>query len=74
VIAPVSLSAFIDDANAGGSIIASADYSLDGRVTWTALAALDGAFDEIGEDVTGTAVIATPGVLEVCVRGTDGDQ
>jgi len=67
----VSLVANVDDSTTGGSNIASAEYSVGGA-PWTAMAAQDGAFDEIGEDVTGAFTApGVPGIYDLCVRGTD---
>lgn len=67
----VTLTATIDDTNTGGSNIASAEYSLDGE-GWTAMAADDGAFDSVSEDVTVTFTAPTTvGIYRLCVRGTD---
>ncbi len=68
----VTVIANVDDTTTGGSNIASADYSLDNGMSWSPMAALDGAFDEVSEDVTATSTASdTPGVYSLCVRGTD---
>ena len=68
---PAELTATVDDAGTGGSIIAAAGYVIDdaGAVP---MEAIDGAFDEAIEHV-GAVVpgFATHGVREVCVTGTD---
>ena len=67
----VAVTANVDDTTTGGSDIASAEYNLDGG-SWTAMNASDLAFDEVSEDVTASfAAPATPGVYDLCVRGTD---
>jgi hypothetical protein len=70
VNASVTVTAMLDDSTTGGSNIQSAEFSLNGG-TWTALAAADGAFDAVTEDVTGTFTVTQTGDNEVCVRGTD---
>ena len=68
-----SLSAHVDDTTTGGSAIAAAEYSIDDG-PFMALAARDGGFDAVAEDVVGTipaASLAEPGVYRVCVRGVD---
>jgi len=68
----ITLTANIDDTTTGGSNIALAEYSLDGGVTWTAMAASDGTFDEVIEDVTVTFTSSdTPDVVDLCVQGKD---
>ena len=70
---PLTLTADVDDAATGGSTIASAEYTLDGGATWTAMAAADGTFDEVAEAVTASFnAPATAGIYDLCVRGTDG--
>jgi len=67
----VTLSADIDDTDMGGSNIASAEYSLNSG-PWIGMPAEDGAFDEIGEDVTAAFTApGVPGIYDLCVRGTD---
>ena len=68
----VYLTAFVDDTTTGNSNIKSSEYSLDGGTTWIPMDAQDGAFDSPSEWVglTFTAP-GTPGVYELCVRGTD---
>jgi hypothetical protein len=68
----VALTATVDDTTTGGSNIASAEYSLDGGLTWSPMSAADGAFDEPAEDV-GASVgpFSGAGLYDVCVRGTD---
>ncbi len=68
-----SVTATIDDAATGGSALASAAYSADGG-PFTPMQAVDGAFDEVSEDVTATLATDrgwSPGTHTVCVRGTD---
>jgi hypothetical protein len=66
------LTANVDDTNTGGSVITSAEYTLDGGTTWVPMAATDGTFDEVVEDVTATAVHGlSPGLYTICIRGTD---
>jgi hypothetical protein len=68
---PVELTANVDDSTTGGSNIASADYSLDGG-PWAAMAAQDGSFDAVSEDVEATFDAPTiAGIYDLCVRGTD---
>lgn len=67
----VTVTANVDDTTTGGSLIKSAAFSLDGG-PWTPMAAADGAFDEMVENVT--ASFTGPldgGSYSVCVRGTD---
>jgi len=69
----LSLTAMVDNTGAGCSMIASAEYSLDGE-PWMGMAAQDGGFDDLGEAVV--ASVAAPleaGIYKhtLCVRGTD---
>ena len=67
----ITLSAVADDVATGGSTIASAGYQIDGGV-FVEMAALDGGFDEVTEDLTASVTaFAVAGVHEVCVRATD---
>jgi hypothetical protein len=67
----VDLTATVDDSTTGGSVIQSAEYSLDGGV-WTAMVAQDGTFDSTSEVVTASFLSPlTAGAKNVCVRGTD---
>jgi hypothetical protein len=67
------ITANVDDTDTGGSNIKSAEYSLDGGVTWDPMDAQDGFFDEVSEDVEATGVYAPSeaGIYDLCVRGTD---
>jgi hypothetical protein len=68
----VTVTANVDDTTTGGSNIASAEYSLDNGTTWSPVAASDAVFDSVSEDVTANFMAsATPGVYNLCVRGTD---
>jgi parallel beta-helix repeat protein len=70
----VDLYANVDDTDTGGSNIASAEYSLDGG-EWNPMDASDEAFDAVSEDVTaGLAAPGTPGIYDLCVRGTDAAE
>jgi hypothetical protein len=70
---PLTISATVDDSATGGSTIASAQYSMDGGA-WTAMAAQDGAFDEVSEAVTiSTSAPTSDGSYNLCVRGTDNN-
>lgn len=64
-----TVSAIVDDVNTGGSVIASAEYSLNDGA-WLPMTAVDG-FNSSLEGVLGTFTAARIGVNEVCVRGTD---
>lgn len=69
--ASVSLTATVDDSTTGGSVIQSAEYSVDGGV-WTAMVAQDGSFDSVTEVVSGSFLSPlASGAKNVCVRGTD---
>ena len=69
---PIVLTATLDDSATGHSNIASAQYSLDYGINWYPMLAQDGAFDSPTEKVTATiGSPSTPGLYEVCVRGTD---
>lgn len=71
VNASVTLTADVSDVATGGSDITAAEYSIDGG-TWTAMSAVDGAFDEAAEAVSAALTAsAAPGIYNVCVRGTD---
>ena len=65
-----TVSATVDDSTTGSSTVIAAEYSLNGAL-WTAMAAADGAFDEVSEDVTASFTAAQIGGNTVCVRGTD---
>ena len=67
----VSLTATVSDVSAGGSLIASAEYSLNGG-PWTPMAASDLTFDQVTENVTAALVTpASAGIYPLCVRGSD---
>ncbi len=64
------MTATVDDSGHGNNLISGAEYSLNGG-PWTAMAAQDGTFDSISEDVEATFTASQTGSNEVCVRGTD---
>lgn len=66
----VMVSAAVDDSTTGGSIIKSAEYSLNGGL-WIAMSASDGVFDTVSEGVAATFTATQIGQNEVCVRGMD---
>jgi hypothetical protein len=67
----VDLTATVDDSTTGGSVIQSAEYSIDGGA-WTAMVAQDGTFDSPTEVVAASFLSPlTAGAKNVCVRGTD---
>jgi probable HAF family extracellular repeat protein len=67
----ITLTATVDDTATGGSIITSADYTLDG-IGHVVMSATDGAFNAVREEVKATIPAFTvAGVLKVCVAGTD---
>ena len=67
----VAVTANVDDTTAGGSNVASAQYSLDGT-NWYPMDAVSAPFDAISEDVTTSFAAPTvPGIYSLCVRGTD---
>ncbi len=65
-----TVTANVDDSTTGGNTIASATYAIDGG-TGAAMAADDGTFDEVSEDVTATFTATAVGTHQVCVEGTD---
>jgi hypothetical protein len=68
------VSATVDDEDTYGSDIASADFDLDGGLWsgWLPMKALDGAFDEVQEDVFAEFTAAADvGMHTTCVRATD---
>lgn len=72
VAQPVTLSATLDDGLTGNSMIAAAEYTLDGGTTYMPMSASDGAFDASTEAVEATlGSFDTPDVHMFCVRGTD---
>ncbi len=66
----VTLTATVDDSTTGGSNIQSAEYNINGG-SYTAMSAVDGAFDSPTEDVTATFTVPLVGDTQVCVHGTD---
>jgi hypothetical protein len=67
----ITIEATADDAELGGSIIASAEWRLVPG-TSSAMAASDGAFDEVSEQITASfPAPATDGDYDVCVEATD---
>lgn len=67
----ITVSANVDDTAAGGSSIASAEFSIESG-PFSSMAAADGTYDEVSEDVTANiGSFAEPAVLKICVRGTD---
>lgn len=65
-----SVTALVDDSNAGGSNVASAEYSLNGGA-WTAMTAIDSGFDSPIEGVEASFTATQIGSNLVCVRGAD---
>jgi len=69
---PLYVSATVDDSYYGGSLIASAQYSLDNGANWSPMNAVDGRFDQVSEQVEATSQAPTiPGTYSLCVHGTD---
>lgn len=67
----ITLAANVDDATTGGSMIVAAEYSVDGG-GFAGMAAADGTFDEINEDVNvSIAPFSDASVHDICVRGRD---
>lgn len=62
--------ALVDDSNAGGSDVASAEFSLNGAA-WAPMSAIDGGFDSAIEGVQAGFTATQIGSNLVCVRGTD---
>ncbi len=68
----VLIVAKVNDGNTGGSLIASAECSLDEGLTWIPMDPQDGAFDAVSEDVMVLVVApSVPNTYLVSVRGTD---
>lgn len=67
----VSFGVFVSDERRGWSPIASIGYSLDGGITWTAMAASDGAFDGIEERASATITAPAAGQNVLTIRATD---
>jgi hypothetical protein len=66
----VTITALVDDTTTGNSNIKSAEYSLNGG-PWTAMSAVDGAFDTVSEPVTAAFKASTLGQNQVCVQAKD---
>ncbi len=65
-----TLRATVSDADTGNNNISNAEYQLnDGD--WEPMAAQDGAFDSVSEDVIAELSASKLGSNDVCVRGTD---
>lgn len=63
----------VDDTETGGSNIASAEYRV-AEGDWQSMEAQNSPFDSINETVVAPSInldLSTPGVHNVCVRGTD---
>ncbi len=72
--AAITVTALVDDGATGGNLIVGAEYRLDGGA-YTPMQAQDAAFDEVAEGVTATiSGVATAGVYQVCVRGSDAQN
>lgn len=67
---PVTVTATVDDTTTGGSDIASAEYTLDGGLTYEPMSAVD-IFDSPIEAVTATFPVPNAGVYDLCVHGKD---
>jgi len=68
---PFSVAAKVNDEMTGGSGIAFASYMINGGSS-IPMAASDGAFGEVAEEVTATVVAGLPvGVHNICVFGID---
>jgi hypothetical protein len=69
---PASVTATVDDTGEtrGNNPIAGAEYRLNGG-SWFAMEALDGAFDEVAEEVKADFTATKAGANEACVRGRD---
>lgn len=65
-----TLRATVSDADTGSNNISNAEYSLNGGA-WEPMAAQDGAFDSVSENVIAELSASQLGSNEVCVRGTD---
>ena len=69
---PITVTAVVDDSTTGNSLIASAEYTLDGGTNWLPMQAQDGAFDEVNEGASATFTAPDqPGTYDLCVRGWD---
>lgn len=66
----VHLTATVDDTTMGASVIASAQYRVD-TGAWLPMTAVDGAFDEVAENVEVTFLPAAAGTYTLGVRGED---
>jgi len=67
----VTLTGTVSDAATGASVIAAAEYQIDGG-PFLAMAAADGAFNQVAENVTVVVPgFASAGLRNLCVRGRD---
>jgi hypothetical protein len=65
-----TVTAHVSDLTTGDNHVGSAEYRVNDG-TWTAMAAQDGTFDGVEEDVEASFTATQLGLNEVCVRGTD---
>jgi len=68
----VNITATVDDFTTGESLIATAEYNVDGGA-WVPMSAADGSWDAPSENVIEPLVTTIPSLFEVCVRGTDAE-
>ena len=66
----VTLTATVDDSAGLPGIVAKAEYKVDSGA-WTAMTAVDAAFDEVNEAVTASLGTLAGGSYQLCVRGVD---
>jgi uncharacterized repeat protein (TIGR01451 family) len=67
----LTLTASVDDSSTGNSVVAGAEYSLDGG-PFTPMSPSDGGFNSVLENVTAAVpAFAAADVINVCVRGGD---
>jgi hypothetical protein len=70
----VALTATVAASFNDGSTIASASYSIDGGTPPAAMDAVDGAFDDVSEDITAALpAFSAAGFYTVAVTGTDSE-
>ncbi|MFN2196304.1 MAG: hypothetical protein ACK2UW_09300, partial [Anaerolineales bacterium] len=68
---PYTLTLDVSDLTTGASVIITGEFQLD-TTGWTPLAASDGSFDSVEEQLTGNGVAPTDaGTYPVCARATD---